>query len=64
MMRRARLNAPNIENVDPRYLDQCTFALEPSITRLIDLAVEAGQRVLYSLMFMAAEKANAGISKK
>jgi hypothetical protein len=65
-MRSARINAPTIQTVDPRYIDLCKFALDPSFARLVDMAVEAGwsrQRVLYSLMFMAAEKAQGDIAE-
>lgn len=41
--KRSAINPPgDISPSDPGYLRQCGFALEPSIHRLIELAVEAG----------------------
>lgn len=40
---RPAINPPGeISPADPGYLRQCGFALEPSIDRLIELAVKAG----------------------
>lgn len=41
--KRPAINPPDgINPSDPEYLRQCGFALEPSIHRLIETAVEAG----------------------
>lgn len=60
MVTRKRINAPTGDERDVHYIDYCKFALEPSVSKLVDLAEDAGwsrQRVLYSLMFLAAEMA-------
>ncbi|HET7411089.1 MAG TPA: hypothetical protein VFJ18_00390 [Pararhizobium sp.] len=36
------INEPTIGRTDSRYLAECIFALEPSVTRLIELALAAG----------------------
>jgi hypothetical protein len=54
----ARINSPGNELIgSPQYFRDCLFALEPSVTTLIDLATEAGwdeQQVIYTLMYFAA----------
>jgi len=53
-----RINGPiRSLNEGLRYQEECQFALEPSVTRLIELAIEAGwdhQQVVYALLNIAA----------
>lgn len=57
-----RINPPGDESIGSRqYQRSCIFALEPSVTRLIELATEAGwdeQQVVYALICIAAPHIN------
>ncbi len=57
MTARNRINGPAADERDIRHLYECKFAIEPSVTRLVEMAVEAGwgrQKVIMSLFLMAA----------
>ncbi|TIR17084.1 MAG: hypothetical protein E5X33_26910 [Mesorhizobium sp.] len=58
MTTRNRINSPTVDEEDVDYLNQCKFALEPSIHRLAELALVAGwshPRIGYALMVLAME---------
>lgn len=60
MARTARINAPTNDVLDADYSAECRFAIEPSLTKMIELAVAAGwdrQQVALAAMFLAAEYA-------
>ena len=57
-----RINPPDDEAIGRlQYQRDCVFALEPSVTRLIELATEAGweeQQVFIALLCIAAPHIN------
>lgn len=58
MARRVRMNAPTKSPADADYAAECRFSIEPSLTKMIELAVTAGwdrQQVALATMFLAAE---------
>lgn len=63
MAKRVRINAPTKSLTDADYAAECRFAIEPSFSRIIELAVAAGwdrQHVAFATMYLAAETAKAG----
>lgn len=61
MAKRVRINAPTKLPTDADYALECRFCLEPSLTKMIELAVAAGwdrKHVAFATMFLAAEIAN------
>jgi hypothetical protein len=55
-----RINPPTHTPSDPQYPHECRFALEPSISRLIEMAVEAGwdrNHVAWAIMMLASSVA-------
>lgn len=57
-MAKATINPPTRHIDDPLYLADCRLALEPSLTKLADLAIEAGwppKTVGYSLLVLSAQ---------
>jgi len=57
-----RINPPDDEPIgSPQYQRDCVFALEPSVTRLIQLAIDTGwdeQQVVIALLCIAAPHIN------
>lgn len=53
------INSPGaVHPLDPTYFLQCSFALEPSVEGLIELAVEAGwsrKEVVIAIIFIGME---------
>lgn len=63
MAKRVRINAPTKSLADADYAAECRFAIEPSFTKMIELAAAAGwdrQQVAFATMYLAAEMAKAG----
>ncbi|WP_144862607.1 hypothetical protein [Mesorhizobium sp. J18] len=61
MARRVRINPPTNPIEHPDYLKECQFALEPSITKLIELASDAGwdrNQAAVAIMFLGAASAS------
>lgn len=58
MTKTIRINGPSgTSNDSRRSQEECQFALEPSVTRLIELATEAGwnhEQVVYAMLAVAA----------
>ncbi|UXT97968.1 hypothetical protein [Agrobacterium tumefaciens] len=58
MTKTIRINGPSgTSGKGLKYQEECQFALEPSVTRLIELAIEAGwsrDQVAYALLSLAA----------
>lgn len=58
MMKTVRINGPSgTSDKSLKYQEECQFALEPSVTRLIELAIDAGwsrDQVVYALLSIAA----------
>lgn len=58
MTKTIRINGPSgASNNSLRYQEECQFALEPSVSRLIELAAEAGwdrDQVVFALLSIAA----------
>lgn len=58
MPRRACINAPTKALTDTDYASECRFCLEPSLTKMIELAVAAGwnrKQVVLATIFVVAE---------
>ncbi|MDX8503481.1 hypothetical protein RFM99_34565 [Mesorhizobium sp. VK4C] len=61
-----RVNSPTVDEYDVDYLDQCKFALEPSVRRLAELALAAGwsrPKIGFALMVLAMEMTNCEIGQ-
>ncbi|MCZ4072105.1 hypothetical protein [Agrobacterium sp. LMR679] len=58
MTAKTKINGPSrAPDEGPRYQEECQFALEPSVSKLIELAVDAGwdrEQVVYALLNLAA----------
>lgn len=58
MTKTIRINGPSGKfDKSLKYQEECQFALEPSVTRLIELATEAGwdrDQVVYAMLAVAA----------
>ena len=58
MTKTIRINGPSgTSDNSLKFQEECQFALEPSVTRLIELATEAGwgrDQVVYALLAIAA----------
>ncbi|MND49420.1 hypothetical protein D3C81_1877850 [compost metagenome] len=58
MTKTIRINGPSgTSEKSLKYQEECQFALEPSVTRLIELATEAGwdrDQVVYAMLSIAA----------
>lgn len=66
-MARARINYPTKYPADPGYQDECEFALEPSVSMLVDEAVASGwhlRHVVCAIILMAAQKLSDGEEKR
>lgn len=60
-MAKATINPPQHPVDDSRYQPECQFALEPSVTKLLQLAEEAGwdaRQAAYAIMMLAAQTAS------
>lgn len=60
MTKRVRINVPTKSPDDINYAAECRFAIEPSFTKMIELAVAAGwdrEQVAFATMYLAAETA-------
>lgn len=59
MTKAIRINGPSrVFDNDLNYQKECKFALEPSVTTLIELATEAGwsrDQVVFALLSIAAD---------
>lgn len=58
MLRRGCINAPTKALTDADYASECRFCLEPSLARMIELAVAAGwnrKQVVLATIFLAVE---------
>lgn len=56
-----RINPPTHTPSDPQYTHECRFALEPSVSRLIEMAVEAGwhrNHVVWAIVMLASPAAS------
>lgn len=54
-----RINPPNHPVTHPGYQRDCQFALEPSVTKLLELAVAAGwdqNQAIDAVLVLAAER--------
>lgn len=59
-MAKAKINPPQHPVGDSKYQAECQFALEPSVTKLLQLAEEAGwdaHQAAYAVMMLAAQAA-------
>ncbi|WP_157018689.1 hypothetical protein [Mesorhizobium xinjiangense] len=57
MKKAAKINPPEQEPTDADYQAHCQFALEPSVTRLLKMAEDAGwepRQAAYAIMVLAA----------
>jgi len=57
-MARARINCPTKDPSDPGYQAECEFALEPSVSKLVDEAMASGwqlSRIARAIMLIAAQ---------
>jgi hypothetical protein len=55
---KAKINPPGHSIEDSRYQPECQFALEPSVTKLLQLAEQAGwdpHQAAYAVMMLAAQ---------
>lgn len=58
MAKRSRIHAPTKSLGDIDYTSECRFAIEPSLTKMIELAEAAGwqrSQVAIAVMFLCAE---------
>lgn len=56
---RAKINHPSKDPSEPGYEDECEFALEPSVSMLVDEAVAAGWQLRYvvcAVILVAAQR--------
>lgn len=63
---KTRINPPTKDRSDSAYQAECEFALEPSVTTLIDEAVAAGwtlRHVVYAVILIATQRFN-GINEE
>lgn len=61
--RRISVDAPDVEPEHPEYQNACRSAIEPSVSKLLQLAADAGwnqKRAALALMFIAASLASDG----
>lgn len=57
-MAKAKINPPQHPVEDSRYQPECQFALEPSVTKLLQMAEQAGwdtRQAAYAVMMLAAQ---------
>lgn len=57
-MAKAKINPPGHPVDDSRYQPECQFALEPSVTKLLQMAEQAGwdpRQAAYAVMMLAAQ---------
>jgi hypothetical protein len=63
MAKANRINPPSHALGDPQYQTHCQFALEPSVTKLLEMATAAGwdaAQVAYAIMMLAATNLKSG----